>query len=98
MQPTLTMADIITKVINNITHALKGRRNTKGIKEIKALQKLDKVPQYVWNMCYNGNLLYLIFNKSLGLPITYAYAMLPPSVPGNLTFGGTIFAIWLPLK
>ena len=47
MQPTLTMADIITKAIDDLTHALKGRRNTKGIKKIKALQKLDKVPRYV---------------------------------------------------
>jgi hypothetical protein len=43
-QPTLTSADIITKAINNLTHALKGRRNTKGIKEIvEALQKLDEL-------------------------------------------------------
>ncbi len=43
MQPTLTSADILTKAINNLAHALKGRRNTKGIMELEALQKFDKL-------------------------------------------------------
>jgi hypothetical protein len=43
MQPTLTSADILTKAINNLAHALKGRRNTKGIMELEALQKLYKL-------------------------------------------------------
>ncbi len=42
-QPTLTSADILTKAIDNLAHALKGRRNTKGIMELEALQKLDKL-------------------------------------------------------
>jgi hypothetical protein len=42
-QPTLTLADILTKAIDNLAHALKGRRNTKGIMELEALQKLDEL-------------------------------------------------------
>jgi hypothetical protein len=42
-QSTLTSADILTKAIDDLTHALKGRRNTKGIMELEALQKLDKL-------------------------------------------------------
>jgi hypothetical protein len=42
-QPTLTSADILTKAINNLAHALKGRRNMKGIMESEALQKLDNL-------------------------------------------------------
>ncbi len=37
------MADILTKAINDLAHALKGRRNTKGIMESEALQKLDEL-------------------------------------------------------
>jgi hypothetical protein len=40
-QPTLSTVDLLKKAINNLTHALKGRRNTNGIKEMEALQKLD---------------------------------------------------------
>jgi hypothetical protein len=43
MQPTLTLADILTKAIDDLAHALKGRRNTKGIMELEALQKLDQL-------------------------------------------------------
>ena len=43
MQPTLTLADILTKAIDDLTHTLKGRRNMKGIMELEALQKLDKL-------------------------------------------------------
>ncbi len=42
-QPTLSSANILKKAINDLTHALKGRRNTNGIKEIEALQKLDEL-------------------------------------------------------
>ncbi len=42
-QPTLSMADLLKKAINNLAHALKGRRNTNRIKEMEALQKLDKL-------------------------------------------------------
>jgi hypothetical protein len=42
-RPTLTLADILTKAIDNLAHALKGRRNTKGIMELEALQKLDEL-------------------------------------------------------
>ena len=41
--PTLTPEDTIVKVLNNLTHALKERQNTKGTVKIEALQKLDKL-------------------------------------------------------
>ena len=37
--PTLTPEDSIVKALNDLTHALKKQRNTKGIVEIEALQK-----------------------------------------------------------
>jgi hypothetical protein len=37
------MANLLKKAINNLAHALKGRRNTNGIKGMQALQKLDKL-------------------------------------------------------
>ncbi len=43
MQPILTSVDILTKAIGDLTHTLKGRRNTKGIMELEALQKLDEL-------------------------------------------------------
>ncbi len=42
-QPTLTLADILTEANDDLIHALKGRRNTKGTMELEALQKLDKL-------------------------------------------------------
>jgi hypothetical protein len=42
-QPTLTLEDMIVKALNDLTHALKERRNTKGILEIEALQKIDEL-------------------------------------------------------
>ncbi len=36
-------ADTIVKAIDNLTHALKGRRNQKGIAQIEALEKIDKI-------------------------------------------------------
>ncbi len=35
-------ADVITKAINNLTQALTGKSNTKGLEQIEALQKLEK--------------------------------------------------------
>jgi hypothetical protein len=42
-QPTLSTADLLKKAINDLVHALKERRNTNGMKEMEALQKLDKL-------------------------------------------------------
>ena len=43
MQPTLTQADIIVKAIDDLTHALKGRKNVKGNAQIEALEKIDEL-------------------------------------------------------
>ncbi len=42
-QPTLTPADTIVKGIDDLTHALKGRKNQKGIAQIEALEKIDEI-------------------------------------------------------
>ncbi len=42
-QPTVMPADVITKAINNITQALKGKSNAKGLEQIEALQKLENI-------------------------------------------------------
>jgi hypothetical protein len=42
-QPTLTSEDTIVKALNDLTHTLKERRNTKGTLEIEALQKIDEL-------------------------------------------------------
>jgi hypothetical protein len=42
-QPTLTPADIIIKVLNNLTQALQGKTNLKGLEQIKPLRKLDDI-------------------------------------------------------
>ena len=42
-QPTLTQADITVKAINNLTHALKGRKNVKGDAQIIAFEKIDEL-------------------------------------------------------
>ncbi len=42
-QPTLTPRHTIVKALNDLTHALKERRNTKGTLEIEALQKIDEL-------------------------------------------------------
>ncbi len=42
-QPTMTPADTITKALNDLTQALKGKSNAKGLEQIKALKKLDAV-------------------------------------------------------
>ena len=42
-QPTMTPADIITKALNNLTQALKRKKNHKGLEQIEALTKLDNI-------------------------------------------------------
>ncbi len=42
-QPTVTPVDLIVKALEDLTQALKGRRNMKGIEQIKALTKIDKL-------------------------------------------------------
>jgi hypothetical protein len=42
-QPTLMQVVTIVKAIDDLTHALKGRKNTKGIAQIEALEKIDKI-------------------------------------------------------
>jgi hypothetical protein len=42
-QPTITPADIITKALNDLTQALKGKNNVKGLVQIEALKKLDDI-------------------------------------------------------
>ena len=39
----MTPADLIVKALGDLTKALKGRRNMKGIEQIKALTKIDKL-------------------------------------------------------
>ena len=41
--PTITPEDTIVKCLNDLTQALKERRNTKGVIEYDALQKLDEL-------------------------------------------------------
>jgi hypothetical protein len=36
-------ADIIVKAIDDLTHALKGRKNVKGNPQIEALEKIDEL-------------------------------------------------------
>ncbi len=43
-QPTLTPEDTIVKALNDLTNALKQKRNNKEIVEYEALQKIDKIP------------------------------------------------------
>jgi hypothetical protein len=43
MQPTLMQVDIIVKAFNNLTHALKGRKNVKGDTQIKVLKQIDEL-------------------------------------------------------
>ncbi len=42
-QPTITLADTIIKALNNLTKALKGKSNAKGLEQIEALQKLEDI-------------------------------------------------------
>jgi hypothetical protein len=42
-QPTMTPADTIIKALGGSTQALKGRRNLRGIEQIKALTKIDEL-------------------------------------------------------
>jgi hypothetical protein len=42
-QPTLIPEDTIVKAINNLTQALKERRNKKGTEQVEALKKIDEL-------------------------------------------------------
>jgi len=42
-QPTLKPADVITKALNDLTQALKGKTNQQGIDQIEALTKLNDI-------------------------------------------------------
>ncbi len=42
-QPTMTQADVISKALNDLTQALKGKGNQKGLEQIEALKKLDNI-------------------------------------------------------
>jgi hypothetical protein len=42
-QPTLRQADTIIKALDDLTHALKGRKNMKGSTQIEALEQINKL-------------------------------------------------------
>jgi hypothetical protein len=42
-QPTLTRADVITKALNNLPQALKGKNNQQGFDQTEALTKLNDI-------------------------------------------------------
>jgi len=42
-QPTLMPEDTIVKALNDLTNALKQKRNNKGIVEYGALQRIDEI-------------------------------------------------------
>jgi hypothetical protein len=42
-QPTMTLVDIITKALNDLSQALKGKNNIKRLVQIEALKKLDVI-------------------------------------------------------
>jgi hypothetical protein len=42
-QPTMTPEDAIIKALNNLTQALQGKSNAKGLEQIKALKKLEDI-------------------------------------------------------
>jgi hypothetical protein len=42
-QPTITPADTIIKALNNLTQALKGKGNSKGLEQNEALKKLKGI-------------------------------------------------------
>jgi hypothetical protein len=42
-QPTLTPVDTVVKAIDDLTHALKGTRNTHGIQQIERLKMIDEL-------------------------------------------------------
>ncbi len=43
MQPTLTQADPIVTALDDLTHALQGRKNMKGDAQIEAQEQIDKL-------------------------------------------------------
>jgi hypothetical protein len=42
-QPILTQAGVISKALNDLTHALKGKSIQKRLEQIEALKKLDNI-------------------------------------------------------
>ena len=42
-QPTLSRADIVSKALNDLTQALKGKSNERGLEQIDALKRLDAI-------------------------------------------------------
>ncbi len=42
-QPTVTPADTIVKALDDLTHALKGRRNVKGTSEMESIERIDEL-------------------------------------------------------
>jgi hypothetical protein len=42
-QLTLTPADIITKALNDVTKALKGKSNEEGLEQMEALKQLEAI-------------------------------------------------------
>ncbi len=42
-QPTMTQANVISKALIDLTQALKGKNNQKGLEQIEALKKLDDI-------------------------------------------------------
>jgi hypothetical protein len=42
-QPTLTLSDVITKALNDLTQALKEKNNQQGISQMEALTKLNNI-------------------------------------------------------
>ncbi len=72
-QPTLTQADMISKALNDLTQALKGKSNQQGIEQMKALQKLDAIlnnePEQVPTTMATGPTQQRItFNKAANAP------------------------------
>ncbi len=43
MQPNLTPEDTLVKALNDLTNALKQKRNNKGIVKYEALQRIDTI-------------------------------------------------------
>jgi hypothetical protein len=66
-QPTVTPADTIIKALGDLTQALKGRRNLKGIEQIKALSKIDELLNNI-----------LTTNKAPTRKVTFDEATKPP--------------------
>jgi hypothetical protein len=66
-QPIVTPADLIVKALGDLTQALKGRRNMKGIEQIEALTKIDKLLNNIPTI-----------KKALSRKVTFDEATKPP--------------------